>query len=45
MWVLVSGAGFILVLLPFFVVQYIVAPWLDRREAPRGECPTTSVAP
>lgn len=36
MWVLVSGAGFILVLLPFFAIQYIVTPWLDRREAARA---------
>ncbi|HLS14266.1 MAG TPA: NAD-binding protein [Beutenbergiaceae bacterium] len=36
MLVLVSGAGFIVVLLPFFAIQYIVSPWLDRREAARA---------
>src|SRR5699024_4234820 len=34
-WVLLSGVVFILVLLPFFVIQYVVTPWLDRRRTAR----------
>ncbi|MGY5764150.1 potassium channel family protein [Brachybacterium sp. DNPG3] len=35
MLVLGSGVVFLLVLLPFFVIQYVVNPWLDRRETAR----------
>ncbi|MDN5821425.1 MAG: ion channel, partial [Brachybacterium sp.] len=35
MWVLLSGVVYMLVLLPFFVIQYVVTPWLDRRRAAR----------
>lgn len=35
MLVLASGVVFLLVLLPFFVIQYVVNPWLDRRETAR----------
>ncbi|WP_193107218.1 TrkA family potassium uptake protein [Brachybacterium sp. FME24] len=33
--VLLSGVVYMLVLLPFFVIQYIVTPWLDRRRTSR----------
>ncbi|MDN5601488.1 MAG: ion channel, partial [Brachybacterium sp.] len=33
--VLLSGVVYMLVLLPFFVIQYVVTPWLDRRRAAR----------
>src|SRR5699024_3987969 len=36
MVVLISGAIFILVLLPYFVIQHVLAPWLDRRDAARA---------
>lgn len=32
-WVLISGLIYLLVLLPFVMVQYVLAPWLDRRDA------------
>ena len=35
LWVLLSGVVYMLVLLPFFVIQYVVTPWLDRRRAAR----------
>ncbi|APX34192.1 potassium transporter [Brachybacterium sp. P6-10-X1] len=35
LWVLLSGVVYMLVLLPFFVIQYIVTPWLDRRRTTR----------
>lgn len=35
-WVLVSGALYILVLLPFAIIQFIFAPWMDRREKGRA---------
>lgn len=35
LWVLLSGVVYLLVLLPFFVTQYVVTPWLDRRRASR----------
>ncbi|GAA1490140.1 potassium channel family protein [Brachybacterium sacelli] len=35
LWVLLSGVVYMLVLLPFFVIQYIVTPWLDRRRTSR----------
>ena len=35
LWVLLSGVVDMLVLLPFFVIQYVVTPWLDRRRAAR----------
>lgn len=34
-WVLLSGVVYMLVLLPFFVIQYMVTPWLDRRRTSR----------
>lgn len=34
--VLVSGALFILVLIPFAFIQFIFMPWMDRREAARA---------
>jgi voltage-gated potassium channel len=34
--VLVSGITFILVLLPFTFVQFVFAPWMERREAARA---------
>ncbi|WP_394215076.1 potassium channel family protein [Brachybacterium vulturis] len=43
MCVLLSGIVYILVLLPFYVIQYVVTPWLDRRRAartPRRVAPT-----
>ncbi len=33
--VLVSGALFLLILLPFSIIQFIFAPWMDRRDAAR----------
>ncbi len=33
--VLFSGVAYMLVLLPFFAIQYVVTPWLDRRRALR----------
>ena len=33
--VLLSGVVYMLVLLPFFVIQYVVTPWLDRRRMAR----------
>ncbi|MFC7374205.1 MULTISPECIES: potassium channel family protein [unclassified Brachybacterium] len=33
--VLLSGVVYLLVLVPFFVIQYIVTPWLDRRRTSR----------
>ena len=36
MMVLLSGIFLIVVLLPFSVVQFIVAPWMDEREAARA---------
>lgn len=33
--VLLSGVVYMLVLLPFFVIQYVVTPWLDRRRTAR----------
>lgn len=33
--VLVSGASFVLVLLPFAFIQFVFTPWMDRREAAR----------
>src|SRR5699024_11869673 len=35
LWVLLSGVVYMLVLLPFFVIQYVVTPWLDRRRTAR----------
>ena len=35
LWVLLSGVVYMLVLLPFFVIQYLVTPWLDHRRATR----------
>ena len=35
LWVLLSGVVYMLVLRPFFVIQYVVTPWLDRRRAAR----------
>ncbi|ATG55645.1 potassium transporter [Brachybacterium ginsengisoli] len=35
LWVLLSGVVYMLVLLPFFVIQYVVTPWLDHRRAAR----------
>jgi voltage-gated potassium channel len=35
LWVLLSGVVYMLVLLPFFVIQYVVTPWLDSRRAAR----------
>jgi voltage-gated potassium channel len=34
--VLVSGALFLLVLLPFAFIQFVFTPWMDRREAARA---------
>jgi voltage-gated potassium channel len=34
--VLISGILFLLVLLPFTVIQFVVAPWMDQREAARA---------
>ncbi len=34
--VLVTGATFILVLLPFAFIQFVFTPWMDRREAARA---------
>lgn len=34
--VLVTGILFLLVLLPFTVIQFVVAPWMDQREASRA---------
>jgi hypothetical protein len=34
--VLISGILFLLVLLPFTVIQFVVAPWMDQREAAQG---------
>jgi len=45
LWVLLSGVVYMLVLLPFFVIQYLVTPWLDHRRAtrtPRKVAPTLS---
>ena len=45
LWVLLSGVVYMLVLLPFFVIQYLVTPWLDHRRAtrtPRKVAPTVS---
>ncbi|WP_114855123.1 TrkA family potassium uptake protein [Brachybacterium sp. YJGR34] len=42
-WVMLSGVVYLLVLLPFFVIQYVVTPWLDRRRrarTPRRVAPT-----
>ncbi|MGC0251911.1 potassium channel family protein [Pseudactinotalea sp. Z1748] len=36
MVVLLSGAIFILVLLPYFVIQHVLTPWLDKRDAARA---------
>ncbi|MGC0274284.1 NAD-binding protein [Pseudactinotalea sp. Z1739] len=36
MVVLLSGAVFILALLPYFVIQHVLTPWLDRRDAARA---------
>jgi len=33
--VLLSGVVYMLVLLPFFVIQYVVTPWLDHRRTAR----------
>ena len=35
--VLLSGVVYMLVLLPFFVIQYLVTPWLDHRRATRAQ--------
>lgn len=35
LWVLLSGVVYMLVLLPFFVIQYVVTPWLEGRKAAR----------
>ena len=35
MWVLLSGVVYMLVLLPFFVIQYVLTPWLDHRRTAR----------
>lgn len=35
-FVLITGALYILVLLPFAFIQFIFAPWMDRREASRA---------
>src|SRR5699024_8004769 len=45
LWVLLSGVVYMLVLLPFFVIQYLVTPWLDHRRATRTDrkvAPTVS---
>lgn len=34
--VLISGALFLLVLLPFSFIQFVFTPWMDRREAARA---------
>lgn len=34
--VLISGALFLLVLLPFAFIQFVFSPWMDRREAARA---------
>ncbi len=35
LWVLLSGVVYMLVLMPFFVIQYVVTPWVDGRRAAR----------
>ncbi|WP_052665437.1 potassium channel family protein [Nitriliruptor alkaliphilus] len=36
MVVLITGAAFILVLLPFVFIQFIFTPWMDKRESARA---------